>query len=158
MKKQSILKLIVSVILVLLVGFIGSYFTTPSIETWYSTLNKPALNPPNFIFAPVWTALYILIGISLFLIWESKEKKENKKLPLILFSLQLLLNSSWSIIFFGLQNPQLALINIFLLWIFIFLNIIFFFKISKIAGIILIPYLLWVSFASYLNYAIYILN
>ncbi len=158
MERKSVLKLIISIVLPLLVGFVGSYFTTPSIETWYSTLNKPSLNPPNFIFAPVWTALYILMGISLFLIWESKEKKENKRIPLIFFSMQLLLNSSWSIIFFGLQNPQLALINIFLLWIFILLNIIFFFKISKIAGIIITPYLLWVSFASYLNYAIYILN
>ncbi len=157
MKKENILKLLVSIFLPLFAGFVGSYFTMPSIETWYAELNKPELNPPNFIFAPVWTALYILMGISLFLVYSS-DKKINKKTPLVLFGIQLILNSSWSIIFFGLQNPQLAMINIVILWIFILLTILSFSKISKVAGIILVPYLLWVTFASYLNLAIYLLN
>ncbi len=158
MKKQNILKLIISIFLPLFAGIIGSYFTTPNIESWYLFLDKPALNPPNFIFAPVWTALYILMGISLFLIWSSDKNNKEKKKPLIFFGIQLILNSSWSIIFFGLQNPQLALVNIFILWIFIIITIFSFYKISKKAGIILVPYLLWVTFASYLNYMIYILN
>ncbi len=158
MKKENILKLVISISLPLLAGFIGSYFTIPYIETWYSGLNKPTLNPPNYIFAPVWTVLYIFMGVSLFLVWKSDKKISEKKNSFIFFATQLILNSSWSIIFFGLQNPQLALINIFILWLFIILTILSFFKISKIASVILIPYLLWVSFASYLNYAIYILN
>lgn len=158
MKKEDILKLLVSISLPLLAGFIGSYFTTPYIETWYANLSKPSLNPPNFIFAPVWTTLYILMGISLFLVWRSDNQKEVKKISFIFFGTQLILNSSWSIIFFALQNPQIALINIFILWIFIILTIGSFLRISKVAGVILIPYFIWVSFASYLNYAIYILN
>lgn len=154
---MKILKLIISITLPLLIGFVGSLFTTPSIATWYETLNKPSFNPPNYLFAPVWTSLFILMGIALFLIWKDCEIK-NQKSAFGIFSIQLILNLLWSIIFFGLHNPTMAFIEILILLIFIKLNIVCFFRIKKISGILLIPYLLWVIFASFLNYNIIILN
>jgi len=155
MKKE--IKLLISILISFLAGAIGSIFTFSSIPTWYATLNKPSFNPPNFLFGPVWTVLYIVMGISLFLIWNS-EKKENKKTAITIFGIQLFLNALWSIVFFGLKNPLAALFVIAALYIFIILNIIKFYKINKTAGLILIPYLLWVSFASILNYFVMILN
>lgn len=139
------------------IGFLGSAFTFPSIPTWYATLNKPAFNPPNWIFAPVWTTLYFLMGVSLFLILEKKLKKQRNFL-IILFSIQLFLNFLWSIIFFGVHLPTLALIEITFLWISIALLIIDFWKFSKSAAILLVPYILWVSFASILNLYVVLLN
>ncbi len=150
---KKYLKLATSLISPLLAGFIGSYFTTPSIESWYVFLQKPSFAPPNWIFAPVWTALYILMGISLYLIW----KKGNSKLVLLFF-VHLALNSLWSIIFFGFKNPLLAFGEIVVLWFFVlFLNLRFY-KINRTAGLLLIPYLLWTSFAAYLNFSIWRLN
>lgn len=139
----------------LLVGFFGSYFTLPSIGTWYQTLDKPFFNPPNFIFAPVWTVLYILMGLALYLVLVQTKKKD---LVLKLFSIQLFLNFLWTLIFFGLRNPTLALVEITLLWIAIFFTIKSFFAISKNAAYLLIPYIAWVSFALILNLAIVLLN
>lgn len=140
-----------------LAGLIGSIFTFPSIGNWYKYLNKPFFNPPNWIFGPVWTILYLLMGISFYLIWQSKSKKKNNKYFLI-FYMQLFLNSLWSAIFFGLHNTLLAFIEIMFLWLAISLTIISFYKISKLAALLLVPYILWVSFASILNFAIFILN
>ncbi|MEK7573151.1 MAG: TspO/MBR family protein [Patescibacteria group bacterium] len=137
-------------------GAIGSLFTTPAINTWYVTLNKPSFNPPNYIFAPVWTILYILMGLSFYLILVSKERE--KQTAVMFFVLQLILNVLWSLVFFGLHSPLGALITIVLLWISILMTIINFYKISKPASYLLIPYILWVSFASVLNLSIGMLN
>ncbi len=139
------------------IGILGSVFTLSQIPTWYASLNKPFFNPPNFIFGPVWTTLYFLMGLSLFLVLEEKLKKHKNKI-IILFSIQLLLNFIWSFIFFGLHNPILAFINIAMLWGSIILLIYEFWKYSKVASLLLVPYLLWVSFASVLNLFIIVLN
>ena len=152
------LKLIISIVVVQLVGITSSLATRSSISGWYLTLTKPVFNPPNWIFGPVWTILYLMIGISLFLVWTTKKNTKVKKKAYLIFGIQLVLNWLWSIVFFGMQNPGLAMIVISLLWIFIILNFIFFYKISKTAGWLLVPYWLWVSFASVLNLAIWILN
>jgi len=149
------IKFIIFSALPLLAGFIGSYFTLPSIGTWYLALNKPFFNPPNFIFGPVWTLLYILIGISLYLVLTKKGKKEK---ALKLFTLQLILNVLWSLIFFGFHNPILALVEIVILWISIFVTIKSFLPISKNAAYLLYPYIVWVSFALILNISIVLLN
>ena len=149
------IKLIVSILICQIAGIIGSIFTTPSITTWYADLQQPAFSPPNWVFGPVWITLYTLMGISLYLVWN---KKNNVKIPLTLFFIQLILNSIWSIIFFGLQNPFYALIEIIILWITILLTIISFYKISKKASLLLLPYIIWVTVATTLNYYIWILN
>ncbi len=147
----NIPKLILSVGVCLGAGILGSIFTISSIPTWYATLNKPFFSPPNWIFGPVWTILYILMGVSLYLVWI------KNKVPAV-FWIQLILNALWSILFFGLKNPSLALVDIAALWVAIFLTIKSFYKINKPAGNLLIPYLLWVTFASILNLAIVVLN
>jgi translocator protein len=151
---MKIIKLIIAILIPLFAGFIGSYFTMPAIPGWYAELVKPELNPPSWIFAPVWTTLYILMGISLFIIWE----KGKRHLEIGIFTVQMMLNTTWSIFFFGLQRLDVAFVNIILLWIFILLMIIFFYRISKVSAYLLLPYILWVSFAAYLNYSIWMLN
>lgn len=153
---KNALKLIGCILLCEAIGGIGAIFTTPAINSWYATLAKPAFNPPNWIFAPVWTFLFALMGIALYLVWTNTVK--DKKLAYTFFFIQLALNLLWSILFFGAQLPGFAFVEIIILWIFILLTIINFYRISKPAGIIMIPYLLWVTFASILNYAIYSLN
>ena len=148
-------KLIISILLSLSAGAIGSIFTFRSIPTWYNTLNKPAFNPPNWLFGPVWTTLYILIGISVYLVWTNKKKNTT---AFIIFGTQLFLNALWSILFFGLKNPLIAFIEIILLLAAILYTIIIFYKIDKNAAYLLIPYLFWVSFASILNFSIFYLN
>lgn len=148
---KDFLKLLLAIGICLGAGILGSFFTVSSIPNWYATLNKPFFSPPNWIFGPVWTVLYILMGISLYLVWE------KKKVPSI-FWVQLILNLVWSIIFFGMRNPILALIDIGALWISIVLTIKAFSKINILAGKLLIPYILWVSFASILNLAIVSIN
>lgn len=149
-------KLTGSIIICELAGIIGTPFTISAIPNWYASLEKPFFSPPNFIFGPVWTILYFLMGVSLYLIWNSKSK--NKTHALKLFFAQLCLNAFWSIIFFGLENPLLAFGEIILLWITIILTIKAFSKISKSAAYLLIPYIVWVSFAMILNLFIVILN
>lgn len=148
---KNISQFILSVGLCLGVGGLGSFFTVSSIPTWYATLNKPVFSPPNWVFGPVWTILYFLMGISLYLVWQ------KKKVPAV-FWVQLALNALWSIIFFGLKNPVLAMLDIAALWIAIYLTIKSFYPISKIAAYLLLPYLIWVTFASILNLSIVILN
>lgn len=137
-------------------GILGSFFTVSSIPTWYVTLTKPSFSPPNFVFGPVWTTLYALMGISLYLVWVSKAK--SKQYAVRLFFIQLGLNAIWSIIFFGLKSPGLAFLEIVALWVAIFLTIKAFRKISTKASDLLYPYLAWVSFASILNFSIWVLN
>ena len=157
MFKKSILPLLISILIVFSFGFIGSFFTTSSITNWYAFINKPLFSPPNWIFGPVWTLLYILMGISAFLIWKKRDNLKTKQ-AFIFYGIQLILNALWSIIFFGMHNPGLAFLEIIILWLFILITLIKFYKINKIAGLLFIPYLLWVSFASILNYAIWMLN
>lgn len=158
MNKINYIKLIASIIICNAAGFIGSIFTFSAIPNWYQTLIKPDFNPPNWIFGPVWTTLYILMGVSLYLIWNKGIKTKYEKTAIGIFSIQLVLNAIWSILFFGLKSPLYAFIEIIFLWIFIVLSIIYFYKISKPASYLLIPYICWVSFASVLNYFILILN
>jgi len=157
MKIIDILKLIASIILCQLAGFLGSLFTIPAIPTWYKTLNKPFFNPPNWIFSPVWISLFFLMGISLFLVWR-RQSHSQFKTALFFFFIQLILNILWSVTFFGLRSPLLGLIDIILLWIAILLTILNFLKVSKIGGLLLVPYLIWVSFATLLNFSLWILN
>jgi translocator protein len=155
---NKFLKLFLAIITCEVVGILGSIFTFPAITTWYQTLNKPFFSPPNYVFGPIWTTLYALMGISIFLILEKKIKSKQKNNLIYLFSLQLFLNFLWSIIFFGLHLPLLAFLEIVLLWGSILILIIKFWKVSKPASYLLMPYLLWVSIASVLNAAIVILN
>ena len=143
---------IISLALPQIAGLIGSFFTISAIPTWYAVLEKPGFSPPNWIFGPVWILLYILMGVSVYLIWQ-KDKSATW-----LFWIHLFFNAIWSIIFFGLQNPGLALVNIIIIWLLIIVLIIKFWKINKWASYLLFPYLFWVSFASLLNYYIWYLN
>ncbi len=160
MKPTSLSKFIISIIVCESAGIVGSFFTISSIAGWYAGLVKPALNPPAWVFGPVWTTLYFMMGVALFLIWKSDPLADSKrrKKGVILFFIQLALNALWSIIFFGWHSPGWALADIVFLWLAIAATIISFYKISKPAAWLLAPYLLWVSFASYLNYAVWMLN
>ena len=151
------LKLIFAIVLSQLAGIIGSLFTITNTTSWYANLVKPTFNPPNWIFGPVWTFLYLIMGISLYLVLISKKSK-NRKIGLYLFFTQLVLNTLWSILFFGLQTPLFAFIEIILLWLAILFTIKYFYKVNKKASYLLIPYILWVTFAAILNLTIYILN
>jgi translocator protein len=155
---QKILKVLFWIIVCEFVGILGSFFTFSQIQTWYLHLNKPFFSPPNFVFAPVWTTLYALMGISIALILMSKAKKSDKNYLLAVFLLQLFLNFLWSIIFFGMHEPLAAFVEIVFMWGTILWLIIRFRKYSKQASYLLIPYLLWVSFASLLNLMVAILN
>ncbi len=155
---KNLIKLILAVLLSLMAGVVGSFFTFSSIEDWYQFLEKPILNPPNWVFGPVWTLLYILMGVALFLVWKKGWENKSVKLAMVLFFLQLGLNALWSILFFGFQNPFLAFVEIVILWLLIVITMENFYQISKLAMYLLIPYLLWVSFASYLNASIWLLN
>lgn len=146
-------KLIFSIFLCELAGIIGGLFTSQAIPTWYADLEKPFFNPPSWIFGPVWIVLYALMGISIYLIW-----KKTTKGPFVLFWIHLFFNATWSIVFFGLKNPGLAFLNILIIWILILVLMIKFWKINKYSTYLLIPYFLWVSFASILNYFIWYLN
>lgn len=157
-KNLDIFKLIVSIAIPLLAGFIGSMFTMSGISPWYSLLNKPLLNPPSWVFSPVWTSLFILMGISLYLIWSKNIDEKKKRIPLFFFTVQLFLNMLWSLLFFTLRNPLYAFVEILVLWLTILFMIMSFYKISKTAAYLQVPYLLWVSFAAYLNFMIALLN
>lgn len=158
MKMKNIFKMIFAVVACELAGVVGSVFTVPSITAWYANLAKPDFAPPNWIFAPVWTMLFALMGVSAFLIWKRGLKGKDVKIALGIFVGQLVLNVLWSIIFFGLRNPLGAFVEIIFLWLAILATISAFSKISKLAAWLLVPYILWVSFAAYLNFAVWNLN
>lgn len=155
---KNITKLIFAIAVCQSAGAVGSIFTQTSVSTWYTTIQKPGFTPPNWIFAPVWITLFLLMGISSYLIWDKGLKNKNVRIFLIIFIIQLILNTLWSFFFFGLKSPFYAFIDIILLWIAIILVIMSFFKLSKIAGILLLPYIIWVSFAGILNFFILWLN
>jgi len=146
-----------SLVLCQLAGVLGSFFTSPAIPTWYKTLKKPFFTPPDWIFGPVWISLFILIGISLFMIWR-RQDRPRFKLTLVFFLIQLILNILWSVAFFGLRSPLLGLVDIVLLWVAIVLTIQHCLRITRTAGLLLLPYIIWVSFAAFLNFSLWILN
>lgn len=155
---KDIIKLLVSVIVCLAAGFIGSIFTNASIPTWYAALKKPAFAPPNWVFAPVWTMLFVLMGIAAYLVWRQGLSTPTNKIALILFIIQLIFNMLWSLAFFTLKSPLFGFVVIIILWFLILFTIIYFSNISNVAGILLIPYIAWVSFASILNFMLWRLN
>ena len=152
------MKLFISILIPLLVGAVAGLFTSSGVNGWYALANKPWFNPPNWIFAPVWTGLYIMMGIAFFLIWRAAADKTIKQTAMILFVTQLVLNFFWSFIFFKLQQPGWAFAEIILMWATILLTILSFGKISATAAWLMVPYICWVSFASVLNYSIWKLN
>ncbi|MEX0312789.1 MAG: TspO/MBR family protein [Allomuricauda sp.] len=158
MKKSKIVNIGIAVAICLLIGFLSSFATQSSVNDWYTTLSKPSFNPPNAIFAPVWTILYVLMGISAGIVWSKGFHHVWVKTALYHFGFQLLLNALWSIVFFGLKSPFWALLVILALLTLIILTIKWFKVVSKLAAYLLIPYLLWVCFATVLNYNIWMLN
>lgn len=153
------LRIIYVVAICLAVGYLSSIVTQSSITTWYPTIEKPIFNPPNWVFAPVWTLLYIMMGVAAGMIWNKLESnKPAVKKALFFFTAQLLLNALWSYLFFGLNNILLALIEIILLWLIIYETFVLFKQLDKTAGRLLVPYLAWVGFATILTGSIYYLN
>jgi len=158
MKPIEIVKFIISIFICQGAGMLGSFFTIPSIPTWYATIKKPSFTPPNWLFAPVWIALFALMGIALFLIWRKGLHNTQVRIAFIIFIIQLILNISWSAAFFGFRSPLLGFIIIIVLWVAILLTIVTSHKVSALASFLLIPYIIWVSFAAVLNFSIMILN
>lgn len=158
MKLRDVFKLIVAVLVSELAGVVGSVFTAPAIPGWYAELAKPALTPPGWVFGPVWVALFALMGIAAFLVWRQGWERKNIRFALGIFGVQLVLNILWSVIFFGLQSLGWAFAELVILWLAILVTIVVFYKISRLAALLLVPYILWVSFAGYLNLSIWQLS
>jgi translocator protein len=158
MRAQDILKLIGAIVVCQAAGIIGAIFTTSAIPVWYAGLHKASFNPPGWVFGPVWTILYLMMGISLFLVWSAKGKEKYRKPAIMIFSAQLVLNTFWSVVFFGLHSPFAGFVVILLLFGAIALTIERFKKVSAAAAYLLVPYLLWVAFATILNLMVVILN
>ncbi len=152
------IKFFISIFICQSAGIIGSFFTRSAISEWYAFLNKPSFNPPNWVFAPAWTTLYILMGIAMFLVWTKGLHAPGVKKALGVFLFQLALNSLWSIVFFGARSIIGGLVVIGILWVAIVWTIMHFFTLSKWAAALLVPYILWVSFAVILNCAFVFLN
>ena len=157
MKKFNIFKLISCLVLTVGLGGAGGYFTVNEIKSWFVTLNKPSFNPPNYLFGPIWSLLYFLMGISLYLIWQQPRSTQRKQ-AITIFLIQFALNVSWSFIFFKQHQILWALVDIIALWLFILITILSFAKLNKTAALLLVPYISWVSFATLLNAAIWLLN
>jgi tryptophan-rich sensory protein len=157
MKNIDIKKLISALILPQLAGLAGSQFVTPNLDSWYSGLSKPVFTPPNWLFAPAWTTLFVLMGISLYFVYVS-EKSKNRDIFITFFYIQLLLNFLWNVLFFGLNNPLLGLIEIIILIATVVVTMVYGFKVKKVSGYLLIPYILWLCFATALNIGIFVLN
>jgi len=156
---NKITRILAVVVTCLAVGYFSGIVTRSAVTTWFPTLVKPSFNPPSWVFAPVWSMLYVMMGVAAGLVWDRIEaEREVVKKALIFFAIQLALNALWSYLFFGLQNPMLAGLEIILLWLMIFETYIQFAKINKISGYLLLPYLAWVSFAAVLNGSIWWLN
>lgn len=155
---RRLMRLVVFILIAQAAGLIGTFFTFDAIPTWYASLAKPSFSPPNWIFGPVWTTLYTLMGIAAFFIWEERFHKTHASRGMNWYWLQLFLNAIWSPIFFGAQNLGLALIVIGLMWFAIAKTVYEFGKVKLWLGILLVPYVAWVSFASFLNYTLWMIN
>ena len=151
-------KLVASLAIVYAAAAVGGAVTAPAIGTWYRSLAKPSFNPPNWVFGPAWTVLFTLMGIALFLVWRTSDSTAEVGSELSIFGVQLVLNVLWSVLFFGLKMPLAALVDIVLLWIAIILTIRSFVRVSRVAGLMLVPYAAWVAFAAALNLAVWRLN
>jgi tryptophan-rich sensory protein len=149
--------LIVFLVICFAAAGIGSAVTTPQIDGWYANLAKPSWNPPNWIFAPVWSTLYVAMAVAAWLVWR-QGGIAGAKVPLALFGVQLALNTLWSCLFFGLENPGLAFAEVLLLWVAIATTMVTFWFRSKVAGLLFVPYLAWVTFAAFLNFTVWRLN
>ena len=155
---KNIIRFILAIALPLTIGAVAGFFTSLSVKGWYSTVIKPSFNPPDWVFAPVWTLLYIMMGIAFYIIWNKDTAKLLKRKAMLFYFAQLILNFTWSLVFFYAEQPGWALVNIMLLCSMIAATIYWFSKISTTATRLLIPYILWVSFATVLNFAIWKLN
>lgn len=155
---NNIAKLVISIAIPVTIGATAGFFTATGVDSWYQTIQKPSWNPPGWIFGPVWTTLYIMMGIALYLVWKSDASYNLKKTAITLFAVQLVLNFFWSFIFFNQQQPGWALVEIIVMWGAILITIFAFAKVSKTAAWLLVPYISWVSFATILNYTIWKLN
>ncbi|MEI7434204.1 MAG: TspO/MBR family protein [Methanomicrobiales archaeon] len=155
---RSPVLLIICIAIPLLAGVAGSFSTMSSIATWYTGLIKPVLTPPNWLFGPVWTTLYILMGIALYLVIREGTEKKPVQLGIMVFAAQLIVNVVWSLVFFGLQSPLLGLITILVLIALVLATIYFFYHVSRTAAVLLVPYIVWVCIATYLNAMILVLN
>ncbi len=158
MHSDDVTKLAISIIICLIPGFLGAMVTANAIPTWYAFIAKPSFAPPNWVFAPVWTALYVMMGVAMFLVWRVGLAEPGVRQALVVFLIQLILNGLWSPAFFGLRSPIAGLFVIVLLWLAILITILRFYPISRTAALLLIPYLAWVSFATLLNASLYALN
>lgn len=155
---RSLILLIICIAIPLLAGIVGSFFTISAIPTWYAGLIKPVLTPPNWLFGPVWTILYMLMGIALYLVVREGTEKKPVQLGIIVFAAQLIVNIIWSLVFFGLRSPLSGLITIFVLIALVLATIYFFYKVSRTAAGLLFPYIAWICIATYLNAMILVLN
>lgn len=153
---MNLLRLILSIALVLLIGLAGSYFTAQSVKTWYPELKKPFFTPPDWLFAPAWTTLYILIGLALYVCWQNSFWNDSKLK--IFFFLQLALNFLWSPLFFALKSPLFGFIDVLALDFAVIATVALMLKHSKVATILMLPYLCWILFATVLNFAVLLMN
>jgi len=154
---RSGLALVLFVVLCLLAAAVGGLATASSVDGWYSGVNKPSWNPPNSVFAPVWTTLFVMMGVAAWMVWRQRVGQDTRT-AFVLFGIQLLLNIGWSVIFFGLQKPGWAAVEIVVLWFAILATGVAFSRISKPGGWLMVPYLAWVTFATVLNFTIWQLN
>jgi len=155
---MGIIRLVIAILIAQAAGLIGSLFTTPQIPTWYADLNKPDFTPPGWVFGPVWTALYTLMGIASLRIWQRRQTHGPARKALVLYGVHLFFNVLWSVLFFGMRNPGLALIEIVVLWGVILWLMGLFYRIDRYAAYLLVPYAVWVAFAAVLNFSIWRLN
>jgi benzodiazapine receptor len=154
-RKKQWLVLAGFILLCVTTGMIGGLVTAPSIENWYRTIAKPDWTPPNWLFGPVWTVLFIMMGVAAWLVWKTRDRIAP---AMMLFGVQLALNLGWSLLFFGARSPGLALIEVVFLWGSVLLTMLAFFGRQRTAGWLFVPYLAWVSFAAILNFAIWSMN
>lgn len=155
---SSYVKLLIAIAIPVLVGGISGFFTVSGVESWYQTIQKPSWNPPNWVFGPVWTTLYVMMGIALWRVWKEDTSRELKMIAFILFGVQLILNFLWSFVFFKLEQPGFAFLEILFMWVAILATIFAFAQVNKTAAWLLVPYISWVSFAAILNFTIWRMN
>jgi len=158
MEKDELYRLILSIIICQMAGVIGSIFTAGSVTSWYPTLVKPSFSPPGFYIGLIWIVLFTLMGVSLFLIWSETPGNPATRIALYFFAVQLIVNVLWSVAFFGMRSPISGLVVIAFLWVLILITIIKFWPINRTAALLLIPYIVWVSIAAYLNFSLWRLN
>ena len=155
---NNVFKLVVAIALPVVIGGLSGFATARGVSTWYPTLVKPSFNPPSWVFGPVWTVLYIMMGVSAYLVWRQGLDVDGVRVALAVFVVQLALNGLWSILFFGMQQPGWALVEIIVLWVAIGATILLFWRVVPAAGVLLLPYWAWVSFATILNASLWWLN